>query len=458
MNTPSAFTIVSNFLIRYLLIGVFVLCINPVQAGVNTAGNCSGFRTQTQGGWGQCQLNGYNPGSYLATNFAAAFPSGLTVGCTNTLVLTTALGVCEFIPSSSTPTSLPSGTLTNPASTYSNILAGQVVALTLNLGFDQYDPNFSTATTLVKNLVIANGTFAGWTAQQLLDEANRKLGGCTSSYSFSDLNDAASNINENYIDGLIDGGFLICCSNLSASISSQTNVLCFAGTTGSVSLSASSGTTPYQYKIGSGSYQSSNTFSSLVAGSYIVTIKDARNCTTTQSVTITQPSTAITATRTQTNVFCYGGSTGAVSITATGGTSAYQYKLGSGTYQTSGTFTGLIAGSYTITIKDANNCTTTKAVIITQPSSALAASIGSLTNVLCYGNSTGSVSITATGGTSTYQYKLGAGAYQTSNTFSSLVAGSYTVTVKDANNCTITQAVTITQPSSALSASISTQT
>ena len=246
---------------------------------------------------------------------------------------------------------------------------------------------------------------------------------------------------------------------LSASISSQTNVLCFGSSTGSVTVAGANGTSPYQYKLDAGAYQVSGTFSSLAAGSYTVTVKDANNCTTTQAVTITQTGTALIAgISSQTNVLCYGNSTGAVTVAGSGATSPYQYKLDAGAYQVSGTFSSLAAGSYTVTVKDANNCTTTQAVTITQPSATLSASISSQTNVLCYGNSTGAVTVAGAGGTTAYQYKLDAGAYQVSGTFSSLAAGSYTVTVKDANNCTTTQAVTITQPSATLSASITSQT
>ncbi|MCP9756166.1 DUF11 domain-containing protein, partial [Lacihabitans sp. CCS-44] len=173
-------------------------------------GDCSGFRTQTQGGWGSKE-NGENPGSYRDANFAAAFPSGLTVGCgTKLLKLTTAKAVEDFLPSGSTPSVLPAGTLTNPAQTYSNTLAGQVVALTLNIGFDNYDANFGSSDVNLKNLKINSGVFAGKTVQFVLDEANKVLGGCTSAYLISDLNTVVTNINENFVNGTSTGTFLDC--------------------------------------------------------------------------------------------------------------------------------------------------------------------------------------------------------------------------------------------------------
>ena len=108
-----------------------------------------------------------------------------------------------------------------------------------------------------------------------------------------------------------------------------------------------------------------------------------------------------------------------------------------------------------VTVTDANNCTTTRSVTLTQPAAALSASISSQTNVLCFGASTGAVTVAGANGTSPYTYSINGGAYQGSGTFSGLNAGAKTVTVKDANNCTTTQAVIITQPASALSASIS---
>ncbi len=224
---------------------------------------------------------------------------------------------------------------------------------------------------------------------------------------------------------------------------SQTNVLCNGGSTGSATLTAGGGTTPYQYALGSGTYGTNNVFNGLAAGTYTLNVKDANNCTTSTSVTITQPA-ALTANKTQTNVLCNGGSTGSATLIAAGGTTPYQYALGSGAYSTNNVFNGLAAGTYTLNVKDANNCTTSTTVTITQPA-ALTVS-ASQTNVLCNGGSTGSATLTAGGGTTPYQYALGSGTYGSSNVFNGLAAGTYTLNVKDANNCTISTTVTITQP------------
>ncbi|WP_181161667.1 gliding motility-associated C-terminal domain-containing protein, partial [Flavobacterium sp. GSA192] len=123
------------------------------------------------------------------------------------------------------------------------------------------------------------------------------------------------------------------------------------------------------------------------------------------------------------------------------------------TFGSSGTFNNLAAGAYTVTVKDANGCTTTQAVTITQPNAALAASISSQSNVDCYGNSTGSVTVAGANGTAPYTYAIDGTTFGSSGTFNNLAAGAYTVTVKDANGCTTTQAVTITQPEVVVSVS-----
>lgn len=170
---------------------------------------CGGFRTQTQGGWGT-EPRGNNPGTYLHRNFKNAFPIGLTVGCNNKLTLTSAQAVTDFLPSGSTPMSLPKGTLINPANRYRNVFAGQVVALKLSVTFDNFDASFSSSTVALKNLVIKQGKLTNKTVGEVLGYAEQALGGCTTPYSISELNDVVSKINENFVDGKQDLGFLVC--------------------------------------------------------------------------------------------------------------------------------------------------------------------------------------------------------------------------------------------------------
>jgi hypothetical protein len=174
---------------------------------MNTFGqNCSGFTTFTIGGWGTT-CNGENPGCYRDANFMGAFPNGLTIGCgSKTLSLTSSAAVAAFLPSGSTPRALDSGNLINPGQSYSNVLAAQLIGVTLAAGFDAYDPNFSSNSISFSDLTISQGVFAGISVSQFLTIANQVIGGCTSDYSFSDLNATATAINENYDNGTTNNG------------------------------------------------------------------------------------------------------------------------------------------------------------------------------------------------------------------------------------------------------------
>ncbi len=178
-------------------------------ATCNTTNNSCDYKTYTQGGWG-APAHGNNPGVYRNANFAAAFPTGLTIGCSTgfTLRLTTAQAVQDFLPSGSTPSALPSNQV-NPGNSYRNVLAGQLVALTLSLRFDQYDANFGGSNGYLGDQTIASGTFAGMTITQVVAIANQVIGGCSTAYSFSSVNQVLSSLNENF-DGGSNHGFVNC--------------------------------------------------------------------------------------------------------------------------------------------------------------------------------------------------------------------------------------------------------
>lgn len=181
-------------------------CTSVTSCTITANLQCGGFRTQTMGGWGSTP-HGNNPGAYLAANFAGAFPNGLTVGCTKTLTLTSAVAVRNFLPSGSTPRALTQNLL-NPGNSYSNVLAGQIVALTLSVRFDDVYPSFSTSQTPLGAQVIANGPFAGYSVRAVLDTANKILGGCSTRFSYSQINDMVSTINEYYDNGTTSNGII----------------------------------------------------------------------------------------------------------------------------------------------------------------------------------------------------------------------------------------------------------
>ncbi|MEJ8803274.1 Ig-like domain-containing protein [Pontibacter sp. H249] len=225
-----------------------------------------------------------------------------------------------------------------------------------------------------------------------------------------------------------------------ASISSSTNVSCNGGANGSATVTASGGTGPFTYSwLPSGGTDA--TASGLTAGTYTVTVTDANGQTAKADITITQP-TALATTGAQTNVSCFGSSNGSATVSVTGGTAPYTYAW-SPSGGNAATATGLAAGNYMVTITDAKGCTINRIFTITQPTE-LAATVAT-TPVTTVGGNTGTATVTATGGTGAYTYSWSPSG-GTGATATGLTAGTYTLTIKDTNNCSITKTVTILEP------------
>jgi len=225
-----------------------------------------------------------------------------------------------------------------------------------------------------------------------------------------------------------------------------TNVSCNGGSNGTITTTVTNGTAPYTYAWSDGGVTTQNR-TGLAAGTYTVTVTDANMATGTASIQITQP-TAIVLTETHVNVLCNGASTGSIDLTVSGGTGAYTYSWTGGV--TTQDRSGLVAGTYTVTVTDANACTKTLSVTITQPAAIVLTETH--TNVVCNGQSNGTIDLTVTGGTGAYTYSWTGGS--TTQDRSGLIAGTYTVTVTDANACTKTLSTTITQPNSITVSSI----
>ena len=225
----------------------------------------------------------------------------------------------------------------------------------------------------------------------------------------------------------------------------QVNPACNGVSNGSVTLNVTGGTPAYTY-LWTGGATTANR-SGLSAGTYTVTVTDALNCTNTKSISLTQP-TAISISSTVTNVDCFGANTGAINLMVSGGTPGYTYQWNTGA--TAQNLSGLAAGSYSVTVKDANNCTATATGIqVTQPPAALSLS-STQVNISCNGGSNGSIDLSVSGGTAPYTYDWSNdGAEDPDNDaqdLSGLSAGTYTVTVTDYNGCTATLSAIITQP------------
>ena len=144
---------------------------------------------------------------------------------------------------------------------------------------------------------------------------------------------------------------------VTGSASSTPVTTCFGSATGSITVNPSAGVAPFMYKLGNtGTFGTSNVFSNVKGGKYIVYLQDANTCVGYTSVTVSQP-TRISAAYTKTDETCPNALNGSVTVSPTGGTPPYSYRFGgSGAFTATNTFSNLKAGSYRIFVNDANNC------------------------------------------------------------------------------------------------------
>lgn len=177
--------------------------------------------------------------------------------------------------------------------------------------------------------------------------------------------------------------------------------LCFASSDGSVSVSASGGTRPYSFSVDKENYDTDSTLSNLSAGDYKVYIKDRYNCMDSIEASITEP-TAITATFDNTHLICTGDTNGTIQVSLSGGTPFYSVLWNDG--QTSTLAENLSAGTYQLSVTDANECAYSFETEITQPADSFKVSITSATNTYCDELSDGMLEASLTGGTAPYVY------------------------------------------------------
>jgi uncharacterized repeat protein (TIGR01451 family) len=225
-----------------------------------------------------------------------------------------------------------------------------------------------------------------------------------------------------------------------------TDVSCYGGADGEVNITVSEGTPGYIFDwadVGTpGTFTDPEDRSDLSAGTYSVTVKDAIGCTATNSFTVNQPE-LLTAALVPTNISCNGADDGSIDLTAGGGTTPYSFAWsnGAGIFAATEDVGGLASGTFTVSVTDAQGCQETATTVITQPEILY---LSGTPKDNCSGQSNGEVSLTATGGTESYQYNVDGGSYQPGNVFSGLASGSYTFTVMDANTCVATASFTLT--------------
>jgi len=223
------------------------------------------------------------------------------------------------------------------------------------------------------------------------------------------------------------------------SASQLANASCYGASNGYAVIGIKYGTAPYTY-LWSPFGGTSDTATGLTAGTYTETVTDSHGCTSSVTVTIGQPS-LLTATATSTNASC-GTTNGAATATVAGGTAPYNYSWNTIPVQNASTATGLGAGNYTVTVTDGNGCTANATTTVTASGGPVINP--TITNSSCK-TSNGKAKVTITGGTAPYRYSWNNG--DTLATDSNMAAGSYIITVTDANGCSNFEAVNINDAS-----------
>jgi len=230
-------------------------------------------------------------------------------------------------------------------------------------------------------------------------------------------------------------------------IGTPVGLTCNASNDGKITISASGGTGAYTYSAGGAIPTNHNgQFADLAPGQYTITVTDANGCyAVSQSITITEPTPVAFTSSAFTNITCFGRNDGTITVTAAGGTGTIVYSIGFGGSNTTGTFTGLAPGQYSIIAKDQNQCNTSIIINITQPPQLTVNIIGAQN--ICMSQILNLLA-SPSGGTGACTYVWSNNATTPSIQVSPMAATTYSVVVTDASGCTATDQdlVTVNPP------------
>lgn len=227
-----------------------------------------------------------------------------------------------------------------------------------------------------------------------------------------------------------------------------TDVACHGEASGSLDLSLQGGTPPYQVLWNNG--QSGLSLSQLPAGSYSATVSDSNGCLTTPTYVIAEPAAPLRASAQLRHVGCYGQRDGVIDLTPTGGTAPYQFAWSNTRYalsRDSEDLDSLVADAYRLRLTDANGCVWRDTLTISQPP-PLTLTFDA-TDIHCHGEATGRIDLAIEGGVQPYAVSWNTGA--ASEDLASLPAGTYGVTVRDANQCLRRDSIRLREPAAPLS-------
>ncbi len=233
----------------------------------------------------------------------------------------------------------------------------------------------------------------------------------------------------------------------------KTDISCNGATDGTITVNAAGGTGQLTYTLNPGAVSNtSGSFTGLGPGIYTVDVNDENGCPTasTPSIEIIEPDAigAVVQGSSILTLDCAGDSDGIINITITGGTPPFDISWTgpSGFSSPDEDISGLVAGTYTLTITDVNSCAlaTPLEVEITEPDPVTMSL--SATDVVCFGDADGTITVTASGGTPSYEYSRNGISYQGSNIFTGLTQNNYRIYVRDANNCITSDTISIDEP------------
>ncbi len=386
---------------------VTCLCTTPVLSIHDPAAVCSPSTVDITAPAVTAGSNGGGTITYW-TDPACTIPLGSpsAIATTGTYYIKAANGACKdskAVHVTVNGPATPTATLTQPTCATPT----GTITITAPLGAFTYNNNGGAFQ--------AGTTFSGLAANTTYTIIAKDAGGCTSTANFT-INAAP-----------------IPPSTPSATLTQPTCAI----PTGTILITAPLGA--YTYNINGGAFQAGTSFLGLTPNTYTVIVKDAGGCTSSANFTINAvPSGPVAPTTTLTQPTCIS-NTGTITITSPTG-AGYTYSIDGSTFQAGTSFSGLSANTYTITVKDANGCTSTGSATLNNPPGAPASATTTLTQPSC-ALPTGTITVTAPLGA--FTYSINGLAFQAGTSFSGLAPAIYTVTVKDAGGCTSTTNVTI---------------
>jgi len=222
---------------------------------------------------------------------------------------------------------------------------------------------------------------------------------------------------------------------LSVDHESSTDISCNAANDGTITVSVSGGTGNFELVLGP-LIQPTGTFTGLAGGTFVVDVHDQTGCSiSSNTLFIVNPAPVEITNELVTHISCHNYNDGSIAVSAVGGTGFLSYAINGGEYGATTLFTDLPEGVYSISVMDVNSCGTTGNSLRVENPTELIINEIKTENISCSNADDGRIIVSASGGTANLRYSLDAVNFQDSNVFTGLVAGTYTVTVADVNNC-----------------------